>query len=143
MYLYIDCEWNHKMIEETSHDELISMALCDENGNEFYEVLEWSQVNDWVRRNVIPVLDKEPVTREVFQQKLRGFLLQYNRFHIVADWPLDLAQFCNILVLGPKEVMRIPPFSMQVVDVPIRSEKPHNALCDARALKKSVDALKV
>ena len=60
---------------------------------------------------------------------------------IVADWPEDIAQFCNLLMTGPGEMVPIPPlirftlWPLAGFGTAANSTVPHNALHDARALK--------
>jgi len=65
--LFIDCEFNE------FGGDLISMALVAEDGQEFYEVLnlenDW-KYGSWVFANVVPYLNKDPITKQLFQQKL-------------------------------------------------------------------------
>jgi hypothetical protein len=58
MNLFLDCEFNG------FGGELISMALVDGDGNYFYEVLPCLEPINWVKENVLPMLDKQPVQPE-------------------------------------------------------------------------------
>lgn len=128
--IYIDTEFNG------FNGELISMALVSTNANEFYEVLACDNPTPWVAEHVIPFLEKEPVTKEVFQTKLMWFLHLHKQITIVADWPDDIKYFCESLITGPGMCMYHPPISF-VLDRTLSSEHskvPHNALHDARAI---------
>ena len=62
---------------------------------------------------------------------------------IVADWPEDIAQFCNLLMTGPGEMVAVPRLTFELVPLggfstAANSAVPHNALHDARALKEHV-----
>jgi hypothetical protein len=62
---------------------------------------------------------------------------------IVADWPEDIAQFSNLLITGPGEMVPVPPLTLHLIPLPgfstaANSAVPHNALHDARALKDHV-----
>jgi hypothetical protein len=62
---------------------------------------------------------------------------------MVADWPEDIAQFCNLLITGPGEMVPVPPLGFDLVPLggfstAANSAVPHNALHDARALKEHV-----
>lgn len=129
MKIFIDCEYNG------FKGELISMALCAEDGEEFYEVLDCEFPTCWVRENVMPVLNKEAITLDVFQDKLILFLNNYLSINIIADWPEDIAHFCGALITSPGKCMNIPPFTMQVAWIGSDSKIPHNALEDARAIR--------
>ncbi len=132
MNIFIDCEFNG------FGGELISMALVDENGREFYEVLPLpllDHIDDWVLRNVIPVLDKQPIPKNLFKQKLEGFLAPYHDFKLIADWPDDIRYFMEQIIVGPGIMMNISSFECAVYRwLDYVSDVPHNALEDARAL---------
>lgn len=135
MNLFLDCEFNG------FGGSLISLALVDERGKFFYEVLECETPVPWVKNNVMPFLDKLPVSLHDFQKILRQFLHSYNQIHIIADWPEDLMHFTRCLLLSPGKSMLTPPLSMQLWQtsqfVHVTSEIPHNALSDAHALQQS------
>lgn len=136
MKLYIDTEFN------SYRGELISMALVDEAGEHFYEVLHYpacqpGACDPWVRANVLPVLNKEPVGLNAFQRQLWGYLSRYDAIHVIADYPTDLQHFCWALETGPGERIPTPPLTMEIRrDLHTgRSAIPHNALADAQALR--------
>lgn len=128
--VFIDCEWNGY------RGQLISMALVDEHGSEFYEVLHCSNPIEWVKENVMPVLDKPAIDQDTFNQRLNDYLQQYDELHIIADWPEDIAYLCNALIIRP--FTRIGPdkirFTVDQALFAAESEIPHNALADARAM---------
>lgn len=131
MILFIDCEFNDYC------GELISMALVDQLGQEWYEVLECQNPSPWVAEHVIPVLGKAAVPLPVFQGHLGGFLGRYEDVIVVADWPEDIAHFCQALITGPGTRIDTPPLTM-MVDRQLHTNDsltPHNALADARALR--------
>lgn len=130
MNLYIDCEWN------SFGGDLISMALVSDKDHEFYEVLGCNNPDPWVELHVMPILLKEEVTKMTLQYNLGIFLSQFDKVNIVADWPEDLMWFCRMLITGPGERLNTPPLTMEVIRVNTISKLPHNALEDARALKK-------
>ncbi|QOW45907.1 MULTISPECIES: hypothetical protein [Acinetobacter] len=135
MNLFLDCEFNG------FGGELISMALIDEQGQYFYEVLHCAQPVAWVQQHVLPITQKVAISLQEFQNHLHHFLLQYDQIHIIADWPEDLALFSRSLLLGPGQCMITPPLSMQLwLDqraTSILSTQPHNALADAQALQQA------
>jgi hypothetical protein len=130
MRIYIDTEFNE------FKGELISMALVAEDGNEFYEVLHCANPGSWVAQHVMPILDKKPISLELFQTKLQAFLFQYHRIHLIADWPEDIKHFCQALITGPGLCLNYPPITMEMRrDLSSKDSKvPHNALHDARAI---------
>lgn len=129
MKIFIDGEWN------SYRGDLISMALCAENGSDWYASLGCENPDPWVKENVMPVLHAVPVRFELFQRSLETFLGQFASVHIIADWPEDIAYFCNALITGPGTRLDTPPLTMEVIRVDTVSTIPHNALADAQALR--------
>lgn len=136
MKMWIDTEFNEY------RGALISMALVAENGAEWYGVRYCDDPGWWVREHVIPHLGKEPERDCVLRASLDQFLRQFNSVHIVSDWPGDIAHFCNFLEYAPGD--RLGPDSMtfevrrDLPDTATTSAVPHNALEDARALRRGV-----
>lgn len=139
MRLYIDCEFNG------GRGELISLALVAEDGREFYEVLDCERPVPWVAENVMPILNKAPITISIFRSLLGAFLRdvghgQVEPLHIVADHPADLAYFFDALIVDNIGTWtRIPPLIAYVhPGVKYKSTVPHNALEDARAIARMI-----
>lgn len=132
MKLFLDCEWNGY------EGNLISMALVSEDGREWYEVAQDYTTDSWVKTNVIPILGKEPVGYAKLQRSLYLFLEQFESIHVVADWPEDISHFCKALIMRAGERMNTPPLTMEVIRVDSISDLPHNALADARGIKRSI-----
>lgn len=136
MNLFIDCEWNG------FKGDLISMALVDEAGRSWYEVLYCQDPCDWVRDNVMPVLNKKYVSLYEMQRSLQGFLCSYSWVHIIADWPEDIQWFCKSLIIAPGHRISTPALTMEVRrDLDAISIVPHNALEDAKAIANAYDIL--
>lgn len=94
-------------------------------------------LDKWVADNVIPVLDAEMVSMSHMRNSLRSFLKQYDKIHLIADWPADIELFCDLLISGPGERIDTPALTMEIkrhIDS-TKSVIPHNALCDARAIR--------
>jgi hypothetical protein len=116
--------------------ELISLALVDEHGREFYEALQCDDPQPWVAANVMPVLGTKTVSLGGLQLRLHYWLSAYDTVHLVADWPDDIAYFCRALITGPGMRMDSPALTMEIRrDLDAVSECPHNALADARAMR--------
>lgn len=128
--------------------ELISLALVPEDGDDFYITLELKeQPNAWVARHVLPHLDHVPVglqsprlPRDTAARALSDYLTMDPRPELVADWPEDISQFCNLLMTGPGAMVPIPPLTFRLVPLQgfgtaANSTVPHNAWHDARALR--------
>lgn len=130
MKLWIDCEWN------SLGGELISMALVSKEGHEWYEVLNVFNPHPWVATNVMPNLLKQPILKKDMQLSLSQFLKKFDSVCVIADWPEDIAYFCNFLIVSSGVRIDTPPLSF-VIDRTVSSEKsaiPHNALADAKAI---------
>lgn len=130
MKLFIDCEFNE------FKGELISMAIIDEDGVFFYEVLPCQNPGPWVAQHVMPILEKKPIRLDQLQFRLMAFLSHYEAVHLIADWPEDIQHFCAALITGPGERINTPPLTMEVRrDLDAISHIPHNALADAFAIR--------
>jgi len=131
--LWLDAEWND------FKGTLISMALIDEDGNQWYEERPIYNPSPWVLANVVPHLLNRPVLREVMQNSLSAFLAKYDKVHIIADWPEDIERFCELLIIGPGLRIDTPPIVMEIRrDINSDASKiPHNALSDAIAIKEA------
>lgn len=131
MNIYIDCEFNE------FQGALISMALVSQDGREFYQVLPCANPGPWVAEHVMPLLGAKPVQPEEFWLNLERYLGQFARVHIIADWPEDIAHFCQSLICGPGVRIATPPLTMEIRrDLDAVSMIPHNALEDARAIRR-------
>jgi hypothetical protein len=113
------------------------MALVDEIGREWYEVLDCEHPSEWVAKNVMPKLGKEATSLWTFQLSLRDFLSKYDSVHVIADWPEDIQHFCETLIIGSGKCIETPPLTMQIKRIDSESKLPHNALSDARANKEA------
>lgn len=130
MNLFIDTEFN------SFGGDLISVALVANDGKEFYQELPLpTSIHPWVQEHVLPYMDQEPVPRRLLQQRLEAFLYQFDRIHVIADWPDDLRFFCDLLITGPGNRIGLPPLTLELSHVEGDSELPHHALYDARAIR--------
>ena len=137
MDVYIDCEWNG------FGGELISIGMCSESGDEFYEVMELPcEIDDWVDENVIPILNKAPIKKMELQRLMEHWLSRFPTINIIADWPEDVQWFCRMLIIGPGLRIPTPPLSMEILRVDAPSEMPHNAIADARGIRDHVLAMR-
>jgi len=128
--------------------ELISLALVPDDGDEFYLTLKTTDpLLEWVERHVLPYLDSVPeqlscprLSSEHAAHALESYLRHDEDPLIVADWPEDIAQFCNLMVTGPGEMVDLPHVAFRLAPLSnfstaANSKVPHNALHDARALR--------
>jgi hypothetical protein len=128
MNLFIDTEFNE------FRGALISMALVDELGREFYESVGCENPGSWVAENVMPIINKNPITMAELQVGLQDWLSVYDCINVIADWPEDIEHFCRALIVGPGIRINTPLLTMQVCrELAGVSQLPHNALADAKA----------
>ena len=127
---------------------LLSLALVPEDGQEFYVTLACDdRVFPWVERNVVPYLDNVPVglvsprmSRLEAAEALAAYLSSDPEPELVADWPEDVTQFCSLLMIGPGQMVPVPPLTFRLMPLQgfspaANSAVPHNALHDARSLR--------
>ena len=131
MKVWIDTEFNE------FRGALISMALVDEDGREFYRSLGCQNPGAWVKQNVMPIIGIDPVTITELQRDMELWLMSYHSVHIIADWPEDIEHFCHALITGPGTRINTPPLTLEIdrtINAP--SNLPHNALEDAHGNRK-------
>ena len=130
---------------------LLSLALVPDDGDELYLTFQTDEpIVDWVQRHVVPYLDSVSeqlscprLTRRDAAHALERYLRHDEEPLIVADWPEDIAQFCNLLVTGPGDMIELRHVTFWLVPMSnfstaANSKVPHNALHDARALRDHV-----
>jgi hypothetical protein len=127
--LFLDTEFDGQW------GNLISMALVSEDSREWYEVKQDLIVDDWVRENVLPKLNKWPIGHYAFQLSLDKFLAQFESIEIICDWPDDIRYFCETLIIAPGKSFG-GNMKFELWDSPTYPESPmrHNALSDAHML---------
>lgn len=133
MNLFCDAEF------DVPTKTLISLGIVTEDGKrEFYEVLDYSNIKDeWVKANVIPILQKEPVTLAVFQDRLEKFLGQFAGVNVIVNHPNDVIYFSEALLGEKGKWIKVQPLTFDVDDALSGkgSKLLHNALFDARATR--------
>lgn len=130
---------------------LLSLALVPADGDELYLTLKTDEVLvEWVQKHVVPYLDMVPeslscprLSREHAAHALERYLHHDSEPIIHADWPEDVAQFCNLLVTGPGDMVDLRDLTFRLLPMSnfstaANSKVPHNALHDARALRDHV-----
>ncbi len=93
----------------------MSLALVPDDGEELYLTLKSEEpLLEWVERHVVPYLDMVPdplawprLGREEAADALERYLRHDEDAVIVADWPEDVAQFCNLMVTGPGDMIDV------------------------------------
>lgn len=134
MDFFVDAEF------DVPTDTLISLAIVSADGaRTFYEVLDYSKIEDpWVKANVIPILEKAPISLVEFQDKLEKFVSQFPGMNIIVNHPNDVIYFNRALLKEKGKWIMIQPLSF-VVDDALSGKGStllHNALHDAIATRK-------
>lgn len=138
MDLYIDCEF------DKNTKTLISLALINKDQDQvFYEVIAGTTENlsdPWLYDNVVPVLNKEPVSASQFQRLLFKFLDKFPYVRLMCDHPADPRYFLQALEINNEGKWWYKSLSIEIrVELSAgKSKIPHNALEDARALSECV-----
>ena len=127
---------------------LLSLALVPDSGDELYLTFATSDPPlEWVERHVVPYLDSVPeqlscprLSRNDAAHELERYLRHDHDPLIFADWPEDIAQFCNLIITGPGDMVEIRHLTFRLTPLSnfstaANSKVPHNALHDARALR--------
>ena len=133
---------------------LLSLALVPDDGDDLYLTFRTDDpISEWVQQHVIPFLDMVPeqlecprLTKKDAAHALERYLRHDDQPLIVADWPEDVAQFCNLLITGPGDMVELRHLVFQLTPMSnfstaANSKVPHNALHDARALRDHVLAM--
>jgi hypothetical protein len=133
---------------------LLSLALVPDDGDELYLTFQTDEpINDWVQRHVVPYLDMVPeqlscprLSRADAAHALERYLRHDREPLIFADWPEDVAQFCNLMITGEGDMVELRHTVFQLdpmanFSTAANSKVPHNALHDARALRDHVLAM--
>lgn len=142
---FLDTEYNG------AGGALLSLALVPDDGEELYLTLRTEDpLVEWVERHVVPYLDTVPehlhcprLSRQDAAEALERYLLHDEEPFIVADWPEDIAHFCNLMITGPGDMVEIRHVTFRLVPMTnfstaANSKVPHNALHDARSLRDHV-----
>jgi hypothetical protein len=148
MRYFLDTEFNG------FEGALLSLALVPEDGEELYLTLAFDGAHEpWVERHVVPYLDtvpealrSPPMSRTDAAHTVAHYLAHDLEPLIVADWPEDIAQFCRLLLIGPRDIADVSAIAFRFQRLPgfstaANSRVPHNALHDARALRDHVLSL--
>ena len=130
---------------------LLSLALVPDNGDDFYLTLRTEEpIAAWVEQHVVPYLDMVPeplscprLSRDDAARELERYLRHDEDPLIVADWPEDVAQFCNLLITGPGDMVELRHLTFRLTPMSnfstaANSKVPHNALHDARVFRDHV-----
>ena len=125
--------------------DLIAIALVPEDTAKipFYEAIACAAPTPWVTEHVLPVLETQPLHRDVVADRFAAYLLDDEYPVLVADWPEDIAHAARLLVTGPGRMKPVRSLRFELVDPDIigpgpPGQVPHNARHDAMALRATV-----
>jgi hypothetical protein len=141
MKFFIDCEF------DGFKGELISFAMVPQVEGlapEIYAIFKDCAQDDWVAKNVIPVLHhcSAPfvyVDKKVVANRIAEIFSMFEHITVIADWPTDIKHFCDLIEVGGGEcpAMQNITFYLHWGITSKESSVPHNALLDAKAIAKS------
>ncbi len=142
MRYFLDTEYNG------TGGALLSLALVPDDGEELYVTLATDDpIVEWVEKNVMPYMDTVPqaltcprLSRSDAAGALERYLRHDNQVVIIADWPEDVAQFCDLMITGQGDMVDVRDVTFRLLPISnfstaANSKVPHNALHDARALR--------
>lgn len=137
MRYFLDCEFNG------FDGPLISIALVPEREGlaEYYAVLPCHRPLRWVEEHVMPWLGEPAQSRADVVASLTAYLLPDPAPVLVADWPEDIAHAAALLAFRGRRMLPQVRFDLLYLpgfDAAGASARPHNALADARALRREV-----
>jgi hypothetical protein len=125
-----------------------------DDGEELYLTLKTDEpLVGWVERHVVPYLDSVPnqlscprLIRADAAVALERYLRHDPEPLVFADWPEDIALFCNLMITGPGDMIDLRRVTFRLAPMTnfstaAHSKVPHNALHDARALRDQVLSL--
>ena len=148
MRYFLDTEYNGQ------GGALLSLALVPDDGEELYLTIAVTEpIHAWVERHVVPYLDSVPeqlscprLSRSDAAHELERYLRHDEEPLVYADWPEDLAQFCNLMITGAGDMIEVRNATFRLVPMSnfstaANSKVPHNALHDARALRDHILAM--
>ena len=142
MRYFLDTEYNGNC------GALLSLALVPDDGEELYVTLATDEpIVEWVQRHVVPYLDTVPeqltcprLSRSDAAGAIERYLRHDDEAVIIADWPEDIAQFCNLMITGEGDMIDVRDVTFRLLPLSnfstaANSKVPHNALHDARSLR--------
>lgn len=137
MNLCIDCEFNDPNLT------LMSMALKSVDGkHKFYEVIQYDPeliTDEWVVKNVVPILNKAPIPYAKFQEKLKTFLAKFPSVCVIADHPNDIGYLSRAMITDDHggwfdvdmEFKILTALSAEASKIMHNAESDVDALCDS------------
>lgn len=142
--------------------DMLSAGMCGDDGSCLYliddrkllELQQAGKVHEWVEANVVPHLYALPDGVEPTHAPVNEWGALISEFiyrgdaipQIIADWPSDIADLCNMLITGPGIAVPMGHQThftilrhIDVYPTSLENAVQHNALWDAMALKRWLD----
>ena len=148
MRYFLDTEYNGV------GGELLSLALVPDDGDELYLTLEIRTAGRSGSSAMSCLISirfpsSSPVRaseRADAAHELERYLRHDEEPLIFADWPEDIAQFCDLMITGPGDMVEVRHVTFRLspmtnFSTAANSKVPHNALHDARALRDHIVAM--
>jgi hypothetical protein len=127
--VFLDTEFNG------FHGHLLSMAICGNGIEPFYEVIDAPVTHPWVSEHVAPFFGKEPIPYRIFEEKLHEYLMHLGHCEVIADWPEDLCHLYRCLCAEGGKMLNFNFTAKLITSGQLFPHTPHNALSDAEALR--------
>lgn len=114
------------------------MGIISDSGSEFYEVIKLEEaIEPWVKEHVVPFLGKEGISFAEFRSRLHDYLAQFKNPTVVVDWYTDAVHFFEAFQGRDHSESLEYPCVLQLVSLDdLGSDIPHNALSDAKAIRR-------
>lgn len=148
--IFIDTEFSTL---DPYQGEILSIGLVKASGEELYLELEYDgPVSDWVKKNILPILTGQKISREEAKKQIEkfvgdskpfmvGYVNQYDTIYLYKlfgvenqpfYWlPIDFASILFSAGKNPDEILEFA----EELKIDIGKYKQHNALDDARLLR--------
>lgn len=147
--------------------DLISIGLVKPNGDELYLEIEFDgEIDPWVKKHVLPYMKGEKVSRAEAVKKIKAFVGKNKPSLVAYVNQFDWMGICRLFdAKSPTEIVEIVPFHWVPIDfasmlflkgiepgtspvkvakklgIDVTDLKMHNALDDARLLKRIYERL--
>jgi hypothetical protein len=148
--------------------DLISIGLVKPNGEELYLEIEFDgEIDSWVRKNVMPYMKGKKISKEEAVKRIKEFVGKDKPSLIAYVNQFDWMGICRLFdAKNPKEIVENVPFHWVPIDfasimfergiepgtspvklakkigINVTDLKMHNALDDARLLKRIYEKVK-
>lgn len=149
MKYYLNCKYNGPK------GLLLTIAIVREDNTAIYLGVHNADatqvaVDPWITEHVIPVMNKSPINLRwvapwQLAQDIAAFFRHDPAPHIIANWPDDVAYFCNAIkedaghVAGFHNGFTVEMRQVEAYPTEVATAVKHNSVWDAIALKHKVE----